>query len=113
MKGMQKIKRGKSFTGVVQYALKPGAHHKSDPFVVGGNMLGHSAAQLIAEFNDSASLRADVAKPVWHNSLRLPQGETLTAKQWVMFADDYMNRMGFNDTHLRCYVIHDDEAASS
>jgi len=107
---MQKIKRGKSFTGVVQYALKPGAHHKSDPLVVGGNMLGHSAAELIAEFSASASLRADVAKPVWHNSLRLPQGESLTAKQWVMFADDYMNRMGFNDTHLRCYVMHDDEA---
>lgn len=110
MKGMQKIKRGKCFTGVVQYALKTGAHHKSDPLVVGGNMLGHSAAELIAEFNVSASLRADVSKPVWHNSLRLPQGESLTAKQWVSFADDYMNRMGFSETHLRCYVMHDDEA---
>ncbi|MGK3138682.1 relaxase/mobilization nuclease domain-containing protein [Pantoea trifolii] len=107
---MQKIKRGKCFTGVVQYALKLGAHHKSDPLVVGGNMLGHSAADLIAEFNVSASLRADVSKPVWHNSLRLPQGESLTAKQWVSFADDYMNRMGFSETHLRCYVMHDDEA---
>ena len=27
-----------------------------------------------------------------------------------MFADDYMTRMGFSDTHLRCYVLHDDEA---
>ena len=110
MKGMQKIKRGKSFTGVVQYALKPGAHHKSDPFVVGGNMLEHSAAELIAEFNDSASLRPDIAKPAWHNSLRLPQGESLSNEQWKKIADDYMSRMGFSDTHLRCYVIHDDEA---
>lgn len=110
MKGMQKIKRGKSFTGVVQYALKPGSHHKSVPVVIGGNMLGYSAAELIAEFNISASLRPDIAKPVWHNSLRLPQAESLTAKQWVSFADDYMNRMGFSETHLRCYVIHDDEA---
>lgn len=110
MKGMQKIKRGKSFAGVVLYALKPGTHHKTDPVVIGGNMLGASAAELITEFSASASIRADVAKPVWHNSLRLPQGESLTAKQWVVFADDYMTRMGFSDTHLRCYVLHDDEA---
>ncbi|WP_246873065.1 relaxase/mobilization nuclease domain-containing protein [Pantoea ananatis] len=110
MKGMQKIKRGKSFAGVVLYALKPGTHHKTDPVVIGGNMLGASAAELITEFSASASLRPDVVKPVWHNSLRLPIGESLTTKQWVSFADDYMNRMGFNDTHLRCYVMHDDEA---
>ena len=107
---MQKIKRGKSFAGVVLYALKHGTHHKTAPVVIGGNMLGDSAAELIAEFTASASLRTDVAKPVWHNSLRLPIGESLTTKQWVMFVDDYMNRMGFSETHLRCYVIHDDEA---
>jgi len=107
---MQKIKRGKSFAGVVLYALKPGTHHKTDPVVIGGNMLGTSAPELITEFDASASLRADTLKPVWHNSLRLPQGDFLTAKQWVMFADDYMNHMGFSETHLRCYVIHDDEA---
>nr|WP_272847402.1 relaxase/mobilization nuclease domain-containing protein [Pantoea ananatis] len=110
MKGMQKIKRGKSFAGVVLYALKPGMHHKSDPVLIGGNMLGASATELIAEFSATASLRADVVKPVWHNSLRLPIGESLTGKQWVSFADDYMNRMGFSETHLRCYVIHDDDA---
>lgn len=110
MKGMQKIKRGKSFTGVVLYALKRGTHHKTDPVVIGGNMLGDSATDLIAEFCASAALRTDIMKPVWHNSLRLPQGEALTVKQWVMFADDYMNRMGFSETHLRCYVMHNDEA---
>ncbi|SFN18049.1 Relaxase/Mobilisation nuclease domain-containing protein [Candidatus Pantoea varia] len=110
MKGMQKIKRGKSFAGVVLYALKPGKHHKTDPVVLGGNMLGASATELIAEFDASASLRTDVLKPVWHNSLRLPHGESLATKQWVSFADDYMKHMGFSDTHLRCYVLHDDEA---
>lgn len=110
MKGMQKIRRGKSFAGVVFYALKPGSHHRSDPIVIGGNMLGDSTLELIAEFDSTKHLRQDVAKPVWHNSLRLPQGESLTAKQWDVFADDYMNRMGFSETHLRCYVLHDDEA---
>ncbi|EPF3813592.1 relaxase/mobilization nuclease domain-containing protein, partial [Klebsiella aerogenes] len=109
MKGMQKIKRGKSFAGVVQYALKPGAHHKSDPIIIGGNMLGDSALELIAEFDSTKHLRQDVAKSVWHNSLRLPNGESLTNEQWSSIADDYMRRMGFSDTHLRCYVLHDDD----
>jgi hypothetical protein len=109
MKGMQKIKRGKSFAGVVRYALQPGAHHKSDPVVIGGNMLGGSALELIAEFDSSKNLRPDVQKPVWHNSLRLPDSESLSVDQWVTIADDYMNRMGFSDTHLRCYVLHDDD----
>ncbi|WP_394148544.1 relaxase/mobilization nuclease domain-containing protein [Erwinia sp. OPT-41] len=107
---MQKIKRGKSFAGVVLYVLKPGPHHKTDPVVIGGNMLGASAAELIAEFDASASLRTDILKPVWHNSLRLPFSETLSHERWATFADDYMKRMGFSETHLRCYVIHDDEA---
>ncbi|EJB3998798.1 TPA: relaxase/mobilization nuclease domain-containing protein [Escherichia coli] len=110
MKGMRKIRRGKNFSGVVHYALKPGAHHKSDPVVIGGNMLGDSALELIAEFDSTKHLRQDVAKPVWHNSLRLPNGESLTAEQWSSIADDYMRRMGFGDTHLRCYVLHDDSA---
>ena len=110
MKGMQKIRRGKSFVGVVLYALKPGIHHNSDPIVIGGNMLSDSALGLISEFNATEKLRPDVQKPVWHNSLRLPASESLTTEQWVTFADDYMARMGFSDTHLRCYVLHDDAA---
>ncbi|MGY7497659.1 relaxase/mobilization nuclease domain-containing protein [Klebsiella pneumoniae] len=110
MKGMRKIKRGKNFAGVVQYALKPGSHHKSDPVVIGGNMLSGSALELISEFNGTKQLRSDVQKSVWHNSLRLPDGESLSNDQWAMIADDYMKKMGFNETHLRCYVLHDDSA---
>ncbi|EJW0519776.1 relaxase/mobilization nuclease domain-containing protein [Salmonella enterica subsp. enterica] len=109
MKGMRKIRRGKNFAGVVQYALKPGEHHKSDPIVIGGNMLSDSAFELIAEFDGTKQLRPDVQKAVWHNSLRLPDGESLTAEQWSSIADDYMRRMRFSDTHLRCYVLHDDD----
>lgn len=108
MKGMQKIKRGKQFAGVVLYSLKSGSHHKITPYVIGGNMTASSAAELIVEFDSAKKLRPDVAKPVWHNSLRLPRGETLSARQWAAFADDYMTRMGFTETHLRCYILHDD-----
>ncbi|POE07199.1 relaxase [Pectobacterium odoriferum] len=110
MKGMQKIRRGKGFAGVVLYALKPGSHHRKDPIVIGGNMLGNEAGDLIAEFNTTKTLRPDIAKPVWHNSLRLPKSEALTDAQWSEIADDYMSRMGFAETHLRCYILHDDAA---
>lgn len=110
MKGMQKIERGKNFAGVVFYALRPASHHKTPPSVIGGNMDGSNAGELIAEFNATKALRPDVAKPVWHNSLRLPKNEALTDAQWSEIADDYMSRMGFSETHLRCYVLHDDAA---
>ncbi|BEK72609.1 hypothetical protein EATA6166_05010 [Enterobacter asburiae] len=111
MKGMQKIRRGKSFAGIVLYALKPGSHHKKDPIVIGGNItiVGNAAKDLIAEFDSTKQLRPDVQKAVWHNSLRLPKGESLTAKQWSCIAYDYMTRMGFSETHLRCYILHDDK----
>ncbi|EFL2545713.1 relaxase/mobilization nuclease domain-containing protein [Escherichia coli] len=110
MKGMQKIKRGKNFAGVVFYALRPASHHKTPPSVIGGNMDVSNAGELIAEFNATKALRPDLAKPVWHNSLRLPKNEELTDAQWSEIADDYMSRMGFSETHLRCYVLHDDAA---
>ena len=105
---MQRIKRHKSFVNVVKYVLKPGSHHKRDPVVIGGNMTGDCPNELITEFNTASERRTDIAKPAWHNSLRLPKNDELTNAQWIKIADDYMNQMGFSDTHLRCYVLHDD-----
>lgn len=110
MKGMNKIKRGKNFRGVISYALAPAPHHKTTPVVIGGNLVGITVDELTAEFVKTQKLREDVTKPVWHNSLRLPVGESLTNQQWRNIADDYMKRMGFCDTHLCCYVLHNDEA---
>ncbi|WP_237734485.1 relaxase/mobilization nuclease domain-containing protein [Pantoea ananatis] len=110
MKGMNKIKRGKNFRGVISYALAPAPHHMTTPMVIGGNLVGITVDELTAEFVKTQKLREDVTKPVWHNSLRLPVGESLTKEQWRNIADDYMKLMGFYDTHLRCYVLHNDEA---
>ncbi|KHS72462.1 relaxase [Pectobacterium brasiliense] len=109
MKGMQKIKRGKTFNGLISYLLNPASHHKLDPSVVGGNVIESFAEALSAEFNATKLLRSDVSKPVWHNSLRLPAGESLSIQRWKLLADDYMKRMGFSETHLRAYVLHDDK----
>ncbi|HEJ0091695.1 TPA: relaxase/mobilization nuclease domain-containing protein [Morganella morganii] len=109
MKGMQKIKRGKTFNCLISYLLKPASHHMSDPYVVGGNIIESFAEALSAEFNTTKLLRPDVSKPVWHNSLRLPVSESLPMQKWKQIADDYMKRMGFSETHLRAYVLHDDK----
>lgn len=108
MKGMQRIKRHKNFINVVKYVLKSASHHREAPSIIGGNMTGDCANELIAEFDTASRLRTDIAKPAWHNSLRLPKGEELTNEKWKLIADDYMDQMGFSDTHLRCYVLHDD-----
>jgi hypothetical protein len=52
--GMQKIKRGKTFNGLISYLLKPASHHKSDPYVIGGNVMESFAEALSAEFNTKA-----------------------------------------------------------
>ena len=89
MKGMQKVKRGKNFNGLISYLLKPSSHHKSAPYVIGGNVIESFAEALTAEFNATKLLRSDVSKPVWHNSLRQPVGESLPIQQWKKIADDY------------------------
>ncbi|WP_455906876.1 hypothetical protein [Pantoea dispersa] len=35
--GYAEGQKGNSFAGVVQYAFKPGSHHKSNQIVIGGN----------------------------------------------------------------------------
>ncbi|MEQ5024833.1 relaxase/mobilization nuclease domain-containing protein, partial [Klebsiella pneumoniae] len=98
MKGMQQIKRGSGFRGVVSYALDNDNGQELGE-VIGGNMSGRTLNELSSEFGVSRKLRPDVKKPVWHNSLRLPEGDKLTEEQWTKIADDYMSRMGFSDKH--------------
>lgn len=107
MKGMQAIKRGSGFGGVLDYALEAEEGIPRGK-VVGGNMDGHDQKSLAKEFGISRRIRSDVEKPVWHNSLRLPAGEKLTEDQWAKIGDDYMKRMGFSDEHQRVYILHDE-----
>lgn len=97
---MQKIKRGTGFRGVLNYALAGGP-------VIGGNMAGMTPRELANEFGQARKIREDIKKPVWHNSLRLPAGERLSAEKWNQIANDYMRRMGFGDLHQRAHVMHD------
>lgn len=103
MKGMQKIKRGTGFKGVLQYALENGRG-----VVIGGNLSADAPQIMQQEFLTARALRPDIEKAVWHNSLRLPPDEKIGAEKWARIADEYMQRMGFSELHQRTYILHDD-----
>jgi len=104
MKGMQKIKRGTGFRGLINYSLDHDHGH-----VIGGNMSATTARGLSAEFKAGRQQRPDIGKPVWHNSLRLPKGEHLTDEQWNEIAANYMLEMGFDDDHQFVLIKHSAE----
>lgn len=106
---MQKIVHGTGFRGVLNYAADRDSPGAEPGRLIGGNMAGGNPRELAAEFGAIRRLRPDIKKPVWHQSLRLPKGDRLDDEEWVRFADDYMERMGFTDQHARCYWMHDDE----
>ena len=112
MKGMQRISRGSSFSGVMAYAFDGDVDNprELEGEVIGGNMSGRDPKSLAREFDASRAVRPDVAKPVWHNSLRLLEGEKLTKEQWSEIGDAYMKKMGFSENHQRVYVLHDDKS---
>lgn len=107
MRAMSRAKRGGGFRGVLDYAItREGKAQKG--VIVGGNMSGANPRELSAEFGAVRKLRPDIAKPVSHNSLRLPAGEKLAPEQWRELGDEFMREMGFSDANQCVYVLHDD-----
>jgi hypothetical protein len=89
MKGMNRIKRGTGFRGAHDYVFGRDDAHKDEPGVlIGGNMTGATVQQLTREFAAVRALRPDIGKSVWHNSLRLPEGETLPPERWKTLCDE-------------------------
>lgn len=108
MKGMRKISRGSGFRGALDYVFERESE-KEKGRLIGGNMSCSNPDSLAAEFGIARRLRPSIKKPVWHNSLRLPAAEKLNDSQWNQIAEDYMRQMGFDDSHPRVYVLHDDK----
>jgi hypothetical protein len=102
MKGQNKIKRGSGFKGVISYSLD-----HDDAEILGGTVSSKSVDAITREFVTVSSLRSDIDKPVWHNSLRLPKGEKLSNQQWLNIASDYMNEMKL-DQNQWIAIKHDD-----
>lgn len=111
MKGMDKIKRGAGFRGLLDY-LEENKDGPAPGRLIGGTMVGITPRELAREFSVSRQRRPDIKKPVWHNSLRMPIGEDVDDERWAEIANDYMKRMGFDLEQTQfCYWKHDDEAA--
>lgn len=111
MKGMQKIKRGILFRGVLLYVFDRKNGHSDNPGqLIDSNMAGMDVDELVAEFNAIRKSRKDIKKPVWHNSLRLPKGDKLTKEQWAKIAEAYLNLLELDTSNFQYVcVLHDDE----
>ena len=72
-------------------------------------MAATTQAGLSAEFGAVRCQRPDIAKPVWHVSLSLPPGDSLTAEQWREVAADFLRKMNVKDNQY-CIVQHRDKA---
>lgn len=88
-----KISRGNGFRGVMSYVFQEGKQAE----IVGGNMTGHDAKSLTAEFSAVRKLRPDCKNPVWHCAIALPKDEKLTLEKWGLIAARYMELMEFSD----------------
>lgn len=97
-----KVERGSGFRGVLDYAFG-----KGDAEIVSGTMSGRDPRELAAEFGLSRAARPDVSKPVWHTSLSLPPGDTLSAPEWDKIVSDFMQGMGLGG-HQYVAVRHHD-----
>jgi len=85
-----KQSKGRSFRGLLNYLLsKEGAE------IVGGNMIGDNAKELAAEFSASRKLRPSLSRVVYHSSLSLPHGESLSDEKWRDISQQYVSKMGF------------------
>lgn len=110
MKAMRRVSRGRSFLGLMTYLLRRDAEHRQQPGVaIGGTVCGTTARDIARELSSAAQQRPDIIKPVWHQALRLPQGERLPPLTWCRIAEVFMEEMGF-DTAQQPYavVLHDD-----
>lgn len=110
MKGMRKVSRGGDFAGVVRYVFSGDKEKRATPGKLLGGSFGSEATprDLVMQFDSISALKRSIKKPVWHNSLRLQKGETVSDEEWVRIGDEYMRRMGFSEAHPRIYVLHDD-----
>jgi hypothetical protein len=87
--------KGSGFRGTISYVLsKEGAE------LIHSNMLGETIDDLSREFGQSRKLRPKLNKCVYHASLALPEGETLSDKKWQEVSDKYMKGMGFSGSQF-------------
>lgn len=106
--------KNKSFRGTLDYVLG-----KQQSRLIGGNMAGSSPQGLTAEFELSRCLRPSLERVCFHGILSLPHRdrthpegelhEALSDYQWAVIADDYLQKMGFENCQHVLVRHHDTE----
>lgn len=100
-----KVKRGKGFKGCVSYVFDTKNKHNEKPDLIASNMSSTSHKDFIKEFAAVRECRTDIERPVWHTSLSLPKGETLTDKEWQAVAESYLTKMGFDIDNNQYLIV--------
>ena len=113
-----KISRGASVKGLANYLHGPGKANehvydgREGGQVIGGNMGAEGARDGSVWADDMAAVmgqRVDVERPVWHMSLRLPEGDpTLTDEGWRQIGQSMGEQMGWAE-HPWVMVRHGDD----
>lgn len=98
-----KQEKGRSFKGCIIYVTtKEGAHF------LGGNMVGESVDELVAEFEAIRTLRPNLEVCCYHVMLSVTAEERRTDEQWRAIVAEYLKRMGFGNCQY-ILVRHTDE----
>ncbi|MDD2881447.1 MAG: DNA-primase RepB domain-containing protein [Rhodoferax sp.] len=105
MKGMRKISRSNAFKEVLGYAFGGEMRRPSHGRLIVGNLASTGINSMVAEFWAIAGRRPDIAKPVWHSSLRMPLGEDVSDERWIAIAKSYLIRMGFDLKKTQFLVV--------
>ena len=87
-----KILHNKSFGATTRYVTRRGA------IFLGGNMLGHTAAELTDEFEMLQALRPDLSKPVVHMILGFAPNDRPTDAEMLEIATEYLIGNGYEDS---------------
>jgi hypothetical protein len=83
--------KGRNFQGCLAYVLG-----KEGAIRIGGNLPKLDAAGLDFEFTEISKKRSHLSRSVYHCSLSLPPGESLSDSTWRQVTRDYLDAMGFD-----------------
>lgn len=102
-----KITKGSGFGACLNYTSgKEGAREIST-----GGLYSHDVAGRASEMEAVAASNSRTTKPVFHASISLPPGESLSDEKWREVGESYLKRMGFDPANNQFLITrHTDQA---
>jgi hypothetical protein len=93
--------KGAGFRGVLNYM--EAKVNEGVGQLIDSNMLGQGAGELSKEFGMIRSLKPNLEKVVYHTALSIGHDESLTDKEFVNLAKEYLTQMGFANSQYAIY----------